>query len=129
MPDAPEIYVISANRTVNSMLKEAAPFYEQAGTMRVYIDAANPKAGDLPGGIEQGTQTLKKRFGEISNVIVTENLADAQYIINSQADWFDTATKKVPAIKYDMFLKSKDGRLIGEWSEVIHQAEGDRSWW
>lgn len=129
VPDAPEIYVISANRTVNSMLKEAAPFYEQAGTMRVYIDAATPKAGDLPGGIEQGTQTLKKRFGEISNVIVTENLADAQYIINSQADWFDTATKKVPAIKYDMFLKSKDGRLIGEWSEIIHQAEGDRSWW
>ena len=129
VPDAPEIYVISANRTVNSMLKEAAPFYEQAGTMRVYIDAANFKAADLPGGIEQGTKTLKKRFSEISNVIVTDKLADAQYVVSSQADWFDTATKKVPAIKYDLFLKSGDGRLIGEWSEIIHQAAGDRSWW
>lgn len=129
VPDAPEIYVISANRTVNSMLEEAAPFYAQAGTMRIYINKAELSANDLPGGIEQGTETLKKRFADISNVIVVENSAEAQYVIDSRVDWFDTATKKVPAIKYDMFLKSKDGRLIGEWSEIIHQAAGDRSWW
>ena len=129
VPDAPEIYVISANRTVNSMLKEAAPFMEQAGTMRVYIGNAELKANDLPGGSEQGTKTLKKRFADVSNVIVTDNVNEAQYIIDSRIDWFDTSTKKVPAIKYDMFLKSTDGRLIGEWSEIIHQAAGDRSWW
>ena len=129
VPDAPEIYVISANRTVNSMLKEAAAFYEQIGTMRVYVDDAQLKANDLPGGTEQGTNTLKKRFANISNVILSTTPTDAEYIVDSRIDWFDTATKKVPAIKYDMFLKSKDGRVIGEWSEIIHQAEGDRSWW
>ena len=108
VPDAPEIYVISANRTVNSMLKEAAAFYQQVGTMKVYVDGADLKAGDLPGGASKN---------------------DAEYIVDSAVDWYDTATKTVPAIKYDMFLKSKDGRLIGEWSEIIHQAEGDRSWW
>lgn len=129
VPDAPEIYVISANRTVNSMLKEAAAFYQQVGTMKVYVDGADLKAGDLPGGAEQGTKTLKKRFAGISNVIIVESKKDAEYIVDSAVDWYDTATKTVPAIKYDMFLKSKDGRLIGEWSEIIHQAEGDRSWW
>ncbi len=129
VPDAPEIYVISANRTVNSMLKEAAAFYEQVGTMKVYVDGADLKANDLPGGTEQGTKTLKKRFASISNVIVVDNKADAEYIVDSRVNWYDTATKTVPAIKYDMFLRSKEGRLIGEWSEIIHQAEGDRSWW
>lgn len=129
VPDAPEIYVISANRTVNSMLKEAAAFYEQVGTMKVYVDGADLKANDLPGGTEQGTKTLKKRFSNISNVIVVEDKNDAEYIVDSRVNWYDTATKTVPAIKYDMFLRSKEGRLIGEWSEIIHQAEGDRSWW
>ena len=129
VPDAPEIYVISANRTVNSMLKEAAAFYEQVGTMKVFVDGAKLEATDLPGGTEQGTNTLKKRFAGISNVIVVEDKADAEYIVDTSVNWYDTATKKVPAIKYDMFLRSKEGRLIGEWSEIIHQAEGDRSWW
>ena len=72
---------------------------------------------------------MKKRFAGISNVIIVESKNEAEYVVDSAVDWYDTATKTVPAIKYDMFLKSKDGRLIGEWSEIIHQAEGDRSWW
>ena len=129
IPDAPEIYVISANRTVNSMLKEAEAFYNQIGEMNVYVDAADVRADDLPGGSEQGIKTLRKRFAEISNVNLMESADQAQYIVSSAIDWYDTATKTVPAIKYDLFLKSKDGRVIGEWSEIIHQTAGDRSWW
>lgn len=129
VPDAPEIYIISANRTVNSMQKEAAAFFEQIGIMKIYIDEAQPKSDDLPGGTEKGTETLKNRFANMSNIIVTPTKDEADYVINSVIDWFDTPTKKVPAIKYDLFLNEKSGRVIGEWSEIIHQAEGDRSWW
>ena len=129
IPDAPEIYVISANRTVNSMLKEAEAFYQQIGEINVYVDAADVRANDLPGGTEHGTKTLRKRFGELSNVTLMKTPDEAQYIVTSAIDWYDTATKTVPAIKYDLFLKSKDGRVIGEWSEIIHQTDGDRSWW
>mgnify|MGYP002869728445 CR=1 FL=1 len=38
VPDAPEIYVISANRTVNSMLTEAEAFYKTVGPLKIYID-------------------------------------------------------------------------------------------
>lgn len=129
IPDAPEIYVISANRTVNSMQKEAAPFFEQIGTMKVFVDGAKPKSDDLPGGVDKGTETLHNRFSNMSNVIVVDKPQQADFIVNSVIDWYDTPTKKVPAIKYDVFLNAKDGHVIGEWSEIIHQAEGDRSWW
>ncbi|MBP5352278.1 MAG: hypothetical protein J6Y91_00740 [Alphaproteobacteria bacterium] len=129
VPDAPEIYVISANRTVNSMQKEAAAFLEQIGTMKVYVADAKPKADDLPGGIEKGIDTLRNRFANLNNVILVDRPSQADFIINSVIDWYDTPTKTVPAIKYDMFLNAKDGHVIGEWSEIIHQTEGDRSWW
>ncbi len=129
VPDAPEIYVISANRTVNSMQTEAAAFFKQVGNIKVYIDKAEAKADDLPGGIEKGTKTLQNRFEQMENVKVIKLKRFADYVVSSRADWFDTATKTVPAIKYDLFLKAPDGQVVGEWSEIIHQAEGDRSWW
>jgi len=129
VPDAPEIYVISANRTINSMQNEAEDFYKQVGNIRVYVDKAEPKSDDLPGGMDKGTEIIKKRFAQMNNVTVVENKMAAGYIVYTTADWYDTATKKVPAIKYDLILKGRDDHLIGEWSEIIHQAEGDRSWW
>ena len=129
VPDAPEIYVISANRTVNSMQKEAAVFFEQIGTIKVYVDTPTGKSDDLPGGIEKAAEVLQKRFANMNTVIVTNDKNEADYVINSVADWYDTPTKTVPAIKFDLFLNEKNGRVVGEWSEIVHQAEGDRSWW
>ncbi|MBR6356072.1 MAG: hypothetical protein IKR92_04370 [Alphaproteobacteria bacterium] len=129
VPDLPEIYSMAANRTVNTMLVEAEPFFKQVGNIKVWIDTEYARSADLPGGMDKGTITLKKRFAQIPNVTVTDNRNEADYIVGSKADWFDTATKKVPAIKYDLFLKTPDMKTFGEWSEIIHQAEGDRSWW
>lgn len=129
VPDAPEIYVISANRTINSMQSEAAALFKQVGDMTVYVDSAKPKSDDLPGGMDKGTDTIVKRMAQMEKVRVVYSKPMADFVIDSTADWYDTATKTVPAIKYDINLKDKNGNLIGEWSEIIHQAEGDRSWW
>lgn len=129
VPQLPEIYVIAANRTVNTMLKEAEPFYKQVGNIKVWIDKEYARSADLPGGMDKGTATLKKRFEQMPTVEVVKNKKDADYVVGSKADWFDTATKKVPAIKYDLFLKTPNGKTFGQWSEIIHQAAGDRSWW
>jgi len=129
VPDAPEIYVISANRTVNSMQAEAAPLFKQVGHIKLYIEKATPKSEDLPGGMDKGTDVIKKRFSQMKNVDLVESKHDADFLIGNSADWYDTPTKKVPAIKYDISLKDRGGNLVGEWSEIIHQAEGDRSWW
>lgn len=129
VPDAPEIYVISANRAINTMQKEAEPLFKQVGRMKVYVDKATEISDDLPGGIDKGTDIIKKRFKQMKNVKVVENKFVADYTVDSSADWYDTPTKTVPAIKYNIRLKDRGGNLIGEWSEIIHQAEGDRSWW
>ena len=129
VPDAPEIYVISANRTVNSMLTEAEAFYKTVGAIKIYIDDEERRSDDLPGGMDKGTATLKKRFADMENITLVDDKTQADYIVNCSADWYDTATKVVPAIKFDLYLKNKDGSLFGEWSEIIHQAQGDRSWW
>ncbi|MBQ8482161.1 MAG: hypothetical protein IJ532_06480 [Alphaproteobacteria bacterium] len=129
VPDAPEIYVISANRTVNSMQSEAAPLFKQVGHIKVYIDEATPLSEDLPGGMDKGTEVIKKRFSQMENITVVKNKYVADFVVANSANWYDTPTKKVPAIKYDISLKDRGGNLIGEWSEIIHQAEGDRSWW
>ena len=129
VPDAPEIYVISANRTINSMLVEAEAFYKTVGAIKVYIDNEERLSDDLPGGMDKGTAAIQKRFADMENITVVEDKKDADYIVSCAADWYDTPTKTVPAIKFDLYLKNKDGSLFGEWSEIIHQAEGDRSWW
>lgn len=129
VPDLPEIYTLSAQRTVNKMLVEAEPFFKQVGHIKVWIDKEYARSADLPGGMDKGIETLKRRFAQIPSVTVVNRKEDADYIVGSKADWFDTATKKVPAIKYDLYLKTPDMKTFGEWSEIIHQAEGDRSWW
>lgn len=129
VPDAPEIYVISANRAVNTMQKEAEPLFKQVGRMKVYVDKATEMSDDLPGGIDKGTDIIKKRMQQMENVKVVNNKLVADYTLGSSADWYDTPTKTVPAIKYNIILKDRGDNLIGEWSEIIHQAEGDRSWW
>ena len=65
----------------------------------------------------------------MENVRVVENKLAADYVVHSTADWYDTATKTIPAIKYSILLRGRDGHLVGQWNEIIHQAEGDRSWW
>ena len=129
VPDAPEIYVISANRTVNSMQVEAEPLFKQVGDVNVYINKATPMADDLPGGMDKGTDTIKKRFSQMENITLVNSKKKADFIVESSADWYDTPTKTIPAIKYNISLKDRSDNLIGEWSEIIHQAEGDRSWW
>lgn len=127
IPELPEIYVISANRTVNSMLKDINAILD-GKTYHVYVEETKKNADDLPLGLDKGTKTVVKRLNNVNTILLTDK-QNADYIVKTSADWFDTPTKHVPAIKYTLTLQSKDGIKIGEWVEVVHQTEGDRSWW
>ena len=129
IPDIPELYAVSANRAVNSMQIEAAPFFEKIGDIKVFVDKAEAKSADLPGGLDKGTEVLKKRFSSLPKVTVVAEKDLADFVVSSRADWYDTATKTIPAIKYDLLFKGSDGHLVGQWSEILHQAEGDKNWW
>ena len=128
VPELPEIYVISANRTVNTMLNDAKAVFGDK-PVKVFVADTQMAADDLPKGADKGTKSMKKRLGDVNTVILTDDVKNAEYKITTAADWFDTPTKQVPAIKYTLELSGTDGVKIGEWTEVIHQTDGDRSWW
>ena len=97
--------------------------------VRIFVADTKTADKDLPGGIDKGVKTIKKRLENSSTAILVNSQPRAEYVVNTAVDWFDTPTKQVPAIKYTLTLESKDGIKIGEWTEVVHQADGDRSWW
>lgn len=126
IPNSPEIYVISANRTLRSMLAEKNSLIKD--NARIYVADTINNEPDMPGGYEKGTAALKRGLANAGLKVVTERGA-ADYIMTSEISWFDTATKIVPAIKYSLGLYDNHGQKVGEWSEILHQAKGDRSWW
>lgn len=127
IPDAPEIFVISANRTLRSMLNDKnLPIKNKA---KVYVADTINNEPDMPTGIEKGTEALKRGLKNAGQVEITDDREQAQYVLSSEVSWFDTETKFVPAIKYSLGLFDNKGQKLGEWVEILHQSYGDRSWW
>lgn len=127
VPDSPEIYVISANRTLRSMLEKNAVLFKNK--TKVFVaDTVNNEA-DMPGGIEKGTDVLKRGLKNIENIEVVSDREQADYVLTSEVSWFDTVGKTIPAIKYSLGLFNNHGQKLGEWNEILHQTNGDRSWW
>ena len=129
IPNLPEIYSISANRTANKMLKDITPAFADLDVVKVYVSEEAETQQDLPDGFSEGIKTLKYRLSNASNILLVEDKQQADYILNNKIKWYDTPYKNVPSIKYDIILLDKDNKTIGEWSEIMYQAEGDKSWW
>ena len=126
IPDAPEIYVIAANRTLRSMLNNNSPLH---GGEKIFVAETINNETDLPTGVEKGTSTLIRGLKNAEKFIVVDTKDKADYVLLGEVSWYDTATKTVPAIKYSLALFDAYGKKIGEWNEILHQANGDRSWW
>ncbi|MBR1399167.1 MAG: hypothetical protein IJ564_03200 [Alphaproteobacteria bacterium] len=129
IPNAPEIYVISANRTVRSMINDIEGVFKSDKKAKMYVAETVNNEADMPGGIEKGVSAIKRNLKNTDNIDVTDNRSEADYVVTSEVAWFDTPTKQIPAIKYSIGLYDTYGKKLGEWHEVVHQAAGDRSWW
>ena len=132
IPELPEIYVIAANRTANSMLNFMEDIFytisSKKGDVKVYIEETTVDENDLPKGIEAGTQAIRNRLSNIPYITVTDKQEDSDLQIKTNINWFDTSTKTVPAIKYTLSVYENDFKA-GDWYEIIRQTENDRSWW
>ena len=126
IPDSPEIYVISANRTLRSMLVNKDSLLKN--NARIYVAETVNNEQDMPTGYEKGTMALKRGLMNAGYDVVNDRTL-ADFILTNEISWFDTATKTIPAIKYSLGLYNTHGQKLGEWSEILHQVNGDRSWW
>lgn len=128
IPAMPEAYKLAANRTLNRMLRDTSSLYQSRHNLKIYVRNPIVKSSDLPAGIETGIKTLKRNLANSYTFSVTDNSADADYYLATEADWFDTPSKNVPAIKYTTSLIDRKGNKVNEWVEIIKQTGNSKIW-
>ena len=127
IPAQPKSYELAANRAFNRFIKDTYGTYSKAPNVKIHVNAPVAKNKDLPGGIEKGTEVFKEQLKNSRTFVLTDDPKDADYILNTSAEWFDTESKTVPAIKYVVELVSKDGKSAGIWSQIVKRAD-NKSW-
>lgn len=127
IPAQPKSYELAANRAFNRFIKDTYGTYSKAPNVKIHVNAPVAKNSDLPGGIEKGTEVFKEQLKNSRTFVLTDDPKDADYIVNTTAEWFDTESKTVPAIKYVVELVSKDGKSAGIWSQIVKRAN-NKSW-
>ena len=127
IPSQPQSYELAANRAFNRFIKDTYGTYSKAPNVKVYVTAPVAKNADLPGGIEKGTEAFKTNLQNSRTFELTDDMDKADYVINTTAEWFDTESKTVPAIKYVVEMVAKDGKQAGVWSQIIKRAD-NKSW-
>lgn len=128
IPAMPEAYKLAANRTLNRMLRDTSSLYTNRPNLKLYVKAPVAESADLPAGIETGVNTLKRNLANSYTFSVTDDASSADYTLTTKADWFDTPSKNVPAVKYTTSLFDRKGNKINEWVEIIKQTDNNKIW-
>jgi len=128
IPQMPEAYELASLRVFNRFIKDTFDIYSKKPDVSLYAQSAEIFSDDLPEGVAQGVELFKNNV-TTSHTFVLENEKDkADYVLKTSADWFDTPTKTVPAIKYVVTLSDKNGKVINEWVEIVKKAENSQKW-
>lgn len=128
VPVMPEAYTLASNRVFNRMIKDTALIYQQSPDIKLYVKPATLAAYDLPKGYEEGIKSMERQLQNSRTFNVVEDLPQADYYLETNIDWFDTPSKTVPAIKYQVKLFDAKGKQLNEWVEVIKQADNSKVW-
>ena len=124
----PEVYAIVATRTTNKMLAEAPAIFAQNKEAPLYVAKTVLVDRYLPNGASVAGQTAKEIIVGADMFNLTDNKADAEFVLESSVDNFNTP--EVPVIVFNMELYDKEGNLKGRWSDNIRQVQNDDgSWW
>lgn len=127
VPAQPEGYTLAANRAFNRFIKETYPIYSQNPNIKLFVEQGVAKDADLPAGITSGVNTFKTQIINSHTFALVDSPLKADYVLKTTAEWFDTPSSEVPAIKYITTLVSKDGHEAGTWSQIVKRAD-NKSW-
>lgn len=128
IPAMPEAYILASNRVVSRFFKDASSVYSQKPHIRLYVKPAVGLSGDLPTGLEKGPENFKRQVANSYTFEIVNNPSDADYYVETTADWFDTPSKSVPAIQYKTVLYDSNNNKVKEWVEIIKKADNSQSW-
>lgn len=127
IPAQPDAYTLLANRTFNRFIKDTYGIYKETPNLKLYVKEPVLKATDLPSGFDEGLETFKMQLKNSHTFQLTDNEDEADYILSTTIDWFDTPSKDVPAIRYIVDMIAKDKTDAGSWSEIVKKAD-NKSW-
>ena len=127
VPEQPELYTLAANRSFNNFIKDTSSIYEKRPDVKIYLSKGVLKDGDLPQGIDQGVESFRTSILNSHTFLLTGDKNEADYVLDTTAEWLDTPSKDVPAINYVVRLVGKNGKQVGVWSQVLKYAD-NRSW-
>lgn len=128
VPAMPEAYVLASNRVVSRFLKDASSIYDKSPNIRLYVKPAKALSEDLPSGIDKSSENFKKQIASSYTFEIVDMPAEADYYLETTADWFDTPSKSVPAIEYKSVLYDQKNNKVKEWVEIIKRADNTKSW-
>ena len=124
----PQAYELASSRIFNRFITDTADIYSKKPDALLNVESVQVANDDLPGGTKNGVQLFKDKILS-SRIFVLENDKDkAEYVVETKVDWFDTPSKEIPAIKYEVILKDNKNELINQWTEIVKKAENSQKW-
>ncbi len=128
VPAMPEAYELASSRVFNRFIKDTVGIYSAKPNVLLYVKPANVKSDDLPDGVSKGVDLFKKKVLSSFTYAITDDEDNNDYYLETSVDWFDTVSKTVPAIKYDITLYDNKNNMINTWVEVVKKAENSEQW-
>jgi len=127
VPAQPEAYRLAANRLFNRFIKDTYKIYSKTPNLKVYVANPTVHQNDLPEGINEGAEVLKTQIENSHAFVLTTVPENADYILKTSAEWFDTESKEIPAIKYTATFVDKNGNILDGWTQIVKRAD-NKSW-
>ena len=128
VPNQRDAYLLASGRALNSFLRDTSSIYGKNPDIKLYVKTARAGSDDLPGGINDGPDSMRKQIASSHTFVISETLSDADYYLETEVDWLDTPSKTVPAIQYKVSLYDNENNKIDEWVEVVKKADNSETW-
>ncbi len=120
---SPEAYIVVATRATNRMLQDTAAIYDNGRAKTVYIKDTRLLSSDLPYGSHRLKGATKDIISGSKTYEVVNNANNADFVIDTAADWYVAPDNTAPALQYKLAMFDKGGKKINEWVEIIRQVK------
>lgn len=120
---SPEVYNVVAGRATNRMLQDTSAIYDNGNTKTVYLKDTQLLSSDLPYGSHRLKGAVKEIISGSKTYDVVNSAQNADFVIESSADWYVSPDNTVPALQYKMSMFDKHGKKVNEWVEIIRQVQ------
>ncbi len=119
----PEVYDVVASRATNRMLQDTASIYDAGYVKTIYLKDTRLLSSDLPYGSHRLRGVTRDIINGSRAFDVVNNPNNADYVVESSADWYVTQNSQVPALQYKLAMFDRRGQKVNEWVEIIRQVQ------